>query len=178
MYFIHLNVPVIIPWCSLTLFWCNSRSLLGTVAQSNSWTCLLIHYTPNKTNVWYYLHLLAITFCKCMMMKVLSHPGHDKSRWCILGNWTCFPPEELNKPLGGELKRLQEAETSPVAYSTAPTFSGFFSGLTIWWDWVHLSQLTHWPAASDVGICMDGDFDFWLLFRFYIGYNNSPKKQG
>ena len=28
-------------------------------------------------------------------------------------------------------------------------------GLTIWWDWVQLSQLTHWPPAVDVGMDMD-----------------------
>ena len=25
-----------------------------------------------------------------MLMKVLSHPGHGKSKCCIVGNWTCF----------------------------------------------------------------------------------------
>ena len=25
-----------------------------------------------------------------MLMKVLSHQGHGKSKCCVIGNWTCY----------------------------------------------------------------------------------------
>ena len=30
-----------------------------------------------------------------MLLKVLSHPGRDKSKCCIVGNWTCFSLLEM-----------------------------------------------------------------------------------
>ena len=74
-------------------------------------------------------------------MKDLSHPGHEKSMCCIVGNWTWNGPPlrylKLRKLLTGKLKRLQEIETSLVAYDTAVYLSSR-KNITFALVWIYL----------------------------------------
>ena len=65
-----------------------------------------------------------------MLMKVLSHPGHGKSRCCIVGLPTPLQLVRTEEASWMTGESLQDTEISHVAYNTAPRFNGtyiFFS---------------------------------------------------